>query len=716
VSESKVLTTHLQRQAIIYVRQSSLYQVENHTESRHRQYQLTERAQRLGWAVSQCLVIDEDQGISAAHQYNRPGYQRLVSMIALREVGILLGLEVSRLARNSLHMYQLLELAAAFDVLIADEDCIYNPADFNDRLLLGLKGTISEVELYQIRARLVRGRLSKARRGELVWRLPVGLDRDPLTQQIRLAIDESIRHLCELVFHRFEQLHSIRAVLHSLRRDGLELPYRQVHRLTGERIGWRQPSYDALYAILTNPMYAGVYCYGRKQRQFNPLTQTAHVAKIADRDQWEAFLPEHHPGYISFEKFEENLRILANNRNLYPGSQGAARRGTALLQGLVYCQHCGNKMRLSYESKSAYYVCAAAHKRFGSAICNRASARRVDDLVAELFLTVINTETVKQSVSYDQQLREEAALRDRSGYERLQRLEYEADLARRRYELVDPANRLVAHTLESEWNDKLIELEGARKVYEARRWKEYKLTSTLAEIEEVVAHLREHWYADAISDQDRKELLRCLIEHVHLERCGKIIRARIGWYGGAVSELEVPKYIFSAPAVYHRIRALAREHTDSEIAARLNQERVTTVKGKEWTARRVMDFRRSNEIASGFTTAGELRVNGSGYYTSAEAADQLGVKQGAIQRWYKLGLLAGKHDGGQAALWIALNEDVLNRLGGKAKPDARMVSVRSLCEAQKKRPDEVLKWAQAEGHEIYRLRRGSTLRFYVLPK
>lgn len=716
MSEDKVLSRHLHRQAVIYVRQSSLYQVEHNTESRTRQYQLTERAQLLGWASAHCAVIDEDQGISAAHQYNRPGYQRLVSMVALREVGIVLGLEVSRLARNSLHMYQLLELAAAFDVLIADEDRVYDPADFNDRLLLGLQGTISEVELHQIRARMVRGRLSKARRGELRWRLPVGLDRDPLTQHIRLAVDQSIRHIFQLVFHRFQQLRSLRAVLQSLQREAVELPYRQVHRVTGERIGWRQASYDALYAIFTNPMYAGVYCYGRKRRKFNPLTETAYVEKVADRSQWEAFIPEHHPGYISLEEFEENLRILANNRNIYPRSQGAARRGSALLQGLVYCQHCGHKMRLSYEGGGAYYVCAAAHKRFGTAVCNRASARRVDDLVAELFLIVVSTETVRESFAFDQKLREEATLRDRSAGEKLQRLEYETDLARRRYELVDPANRLVAQTLESEWNERLVELATARRSYEERRWKEHQLTSTRAEIEEVVAQLREHWFAGSVSDQDRKELVRCVIEHVHLERRGKIIRARVGWYGGAVSELEVPKYIISSPYVYHRVRELARDHTDREIAQVLNAEQITTVKGKVWTARRVMDLRGSNQIASGLTAAAELRAEGSGYCTSAEAGEQLGVKQVAIQRWYRLGLLKGKQDRRQSALWIKLEAEVRYRLGGSATPDARMVSVRSLCETQGKQPAEILRWAQVAGHEVYRLRRGSTQRFYVLPK
>jgi DNA invertase Pin-like site-specific DNA recombinase len=256
MSHAEILKTHLERKAVIYIRQSSPQQVELHTESRTRQYQLVERAQRLGWHAGECVVIDDDLGLSGAQSYNRPGYQRLISMLALREVGIVLGLEVSRLARNSLDWYQLLELAAAFEVLIADEDGLYDPAIFNDRLLLGLKGTISEVELYQIRARLSRGRLSKAKRGELRLGLPVGMEWDPLSQKPRLAVDESVRHALELVFELFGKLHSIRGVLHYLRRQGLELPYRR-----GDQIAWRRASYDALYLIMTNPVYAGVYCY-----------------------------------------------------------------------------------------------------------------------------------------------------------------------------------------------------------------------------------------------------------------------------------------------------------------------------------------------------------------------------------------------------------------------------------------------------------------------
>ncbi|MCP4362373.1 MAG: recombinase family protein [Chloroflexi bacterium] len=715
MSHHKITAKHLQRQAVIYIRQSTLKQVEQNQESGRRQYQLVDRAQALGWSAAQCVVIDDDQAHSGAFSADREGYQRLISMIALREVGAILGLEVARLARNNLDWYQMLELAAAFEVLIVDEDAVYDPRDFNDRLLLGLKGTMAEVELHQIRTRMVRGRLNKAKRGELALNLPIGLDWDPHTDKAGLAIDHSVRHTIEMVFRLFGQLRSIRGVLNYLRREGLELPHQHLDRKLGRQIGWRRPSYDALYGILTNPVYAGVYCYGKKEKQRNPLTQTVHVRK-RPRHEWDVFLPEHHPGYITLAEFEENQQILENNRNLFPANQGAPRHGLALLQGLVFCQHCGSKMRVRYSRGQPYYTCDAAERRYGDPVCNRASAKRVDALVEELFLTLINAETLELSLAYDEKLDQEVASVERAWQEKLQRLEYETELARRRYEMVDPENRLVAQTLETAWNQRLVELEAARRAYTAQKPTTVELTSTLEQLQHVVTHLRDYWQGEQVSAQDKKELLRCLIEQLFLESQGKVIRTRVCWYGGAFSELDVPKYIFSSPQLYHRIRDLARTQTDHEIAATLNQEGVTTVKNKAWTARRVMDFRLSNAIASGFTTNEALRLTDAGYITSAEAATQLGVSQGTIQTWYRLEVLSGKHDGGQSPLWIEWTEDVVRRLDGSATPDPRMVSVRSLCRTQEKRPNEVLAWAQSNGHRIYRLRRGSAMRFFILPK
>lgn len=712
--QKKIQSTHLARKAVIYIRQSSMLQVEQHQESQKRQYQLVEQAKNKGWLQAQCEIIDDDLGRSGAKSHNRPGYQRLVSLIALREVGIVFGLEVSRLTRNSLDMYQLLELAAAFDVLIADEDGVYDPSDFNDRLLLGLKGTISEVELYQIRARLVRGKLNKAKRGALKLPLPVGMDWDPITKKPQPAIDQSVRHAIERVFTLFSKLRSVRAVLLHLKKTGEELPFQRKIRNDGRTIQWRQPCYDAIYSILTNPVYAGAYCYGRRKKVYDPIHQTQHVHYRPERE-WPVYLIDHHPGYISQATFEENRKIMKNNRSNFEHGQGAVRRGEALLQGLVYCQ-CGHKMRSRYSNGAPYYTCDAAHRRFGEPICNRASAKRVDTLVAEIFLNVINSDTLALSLAFAEQYKQETSQAENSWQKKLQRLEYEANLARRRYEQVDPDNRLVAQTLETDWNQKLLILEDARKTYLSQKLTPYQEKSTLGQMQTVVSQLREIWYGDQVSSQDKKELLRCLIEKVILENRGKLIRAQVCWYGGAISELDVPKYLFSSPHLYYEITRLAKMHTDQEIASQLNQAGLTTVKGKVWTNRRVMDFRLSNAIPSGFTTNAKLRLLDSGFITSAEAAKQLGVNQVTVQKWFQCGLLPGKQDGRQAPLWIQWSDDLAYRFTGGATPDTRMLTVRSLCKKMNLTREEVYAWAIENGHTVYRLRRGSQMRFYIMPK
>jgi hypothetical protein len=254
--------------------------------------------------------------------------------------------------------------------LIADEDGIYNPADFNDRLLLGLKGTISEVELYQIRSRMIRGRLNKLKRGELNWVSPVGLECDPETKQLRLSVDESVRHALEQVFQLFRQLHSIRGVLRYLSREGIDLPPQQIRRGFERSIIWKKPTYDSIYGFLTKITYAGVYCYGQRKKQTDPISHHSHIQKCA-RETWAVFMPNHHPGYITLEEFEENQKILANNRYQYPNFQGAPRKGSALLPGLVFCQHCGTRMRVRYTLGMPYYTCDAAERRFAAPICNR---------------------------------------------------------------------------------------------------------------------------------------------------------------------------------------------------------------------------------------------------------------------------------------------------------------------------------------------------------
>jgi DNA invertase Pin-like site-specific DNA recombinase len=714
MNPSAIQPGHVNRLAIVYVRQSTPLQVEHHPESRHRQYQLADRAKSFGWPAQRCLVIDDDLGISGAQSSNRPGYQRLVSMVALREVGVVFGLEVSRLARNCLDWYPLLELAAAFNVLIGDEDGVYDPSDFNDRLLLGLKGTFSEIERYQITARMQRGRLNKAQRGEYAKRVPVGYAYDSITGQLQLSPDQAVRHAVEQIVHLFSQLGSMRSVLLCLNRESLQLPH-QVHRHgLGPQIVWRRPSYEVVYQVLTNPIYAGVYCYGRRATRHDPLTHTRHVERRS-REAWEVFLPDHHPGYLSLEQWEANMERLKNHLWTVPTSQGAPREGAALLQGLVWCQQCGARMRVRYSNGAAYYSCDYAHRRFGEPICGWASARRVDALVENLVLGVIDAGTIDLAVVYDEQQREEDARLDRQWQPQLQRLEYECELAQRRYELVDPANRLVAQTLETAWNERLAEVEAAR-AEDKRRQRPTPPISTPEQMREVLGQLRRRWYSGEFDRQTKKELLRCVIDQVRLTTRGKVVRAEVVWQGGARSELDVPKYVGAPTAAYHRVFELAKAHTDAEIADVLNGEGLQTMKHKPWSARRVMDYRISNAIPSGLTASPTMRLPATDYITSSEAAKRLGVDQTRIGTWFRWGVLAGKQDAAQHQLWIRWDDDVATRLNGGAPIDERMISVKRLCAQEDKLPGEVLNWASTHGHQILRVRRGTSFRFYILPR
>lgn len=714
MNPSTIQPSHLNRLAVVYVRQSTPVQVEQHPESRLRQYQLADRAKAFGWPAQRCLVIDDDLGLSGAQSSNRPGYQRLVSLLALREVGIVFGLEVSRLARNCLDWYQLLELAATFSVLIGDEDGLYDPAEFNDRLLLGLKGTFSEIERYQITARMQRGRLNKARRGEYAVPVPIGYAYDPFTGRLELSPDQAVRHAVEQIVHLFAQLGSIRGVLLCLNREDLQLPHQVRRRGLATQIVWRRPSYEVVYQVLTNPIYAGVYCYGRRATRHDPLTQKRHVERRA-REAWDVFLPDHHPGYLSLEQWEANMARLQNHLWTLPTSQGAPREGAALLQGLVFCQQCGARMRVRYSNRVPYYSCDYAHRRFGEPICGWASAKRVDALVENLVLGVVDAGSVDLALAYDERRREEDARLDRQWQQQLQRLEYECDLAQRRYELVDPANRLVAQTLETAWNERLAELDAAR-AEDRRRQRRTPPVSTPEQMRELLGQLRQLWYASQVAVQDKKELLRCVIQQVRLTTKGKVIRAEVVWQGGARSELDVPKYMGAPTAAYHRVIELAKTHTDAEIAEQLNAEGLRTMKHKPWTGRRVMDFRVSNAIPSGLTASPTMRLAETSYITSTEAALRLGLDQSRIQTWFRWGVLTGKQDATQRQLWITWNSDVQQRLGGGAAIDGRMVSVKRLCGHQGNSAADVLTRANQHGDTVYRVRRGTSFRFYILPR
>lgn len=709
----KIQNTHLNRQAVIYVRQSSIYQVQNNLESQKRQYALKDRAVKFGWQQDQILIIDEDLGISGAHSENRPGYQKLVSLLALRKIGIILGLEVSRLARNCLDWYQLLELASTFDTLISDEDTVFQPGDYNDRLLLGLRGTISEAELYQIRNRMMRGRMNKATRGELEITLPIGYERNALGHTCKSS-DQAVRTTINHIFTLFRQIRSVRGVLMVLVRAKQELPYWKKVPGMGRSIAWHPPRYETIYAILTNSTYAGVFSYGKRKRHYDPSSKKYYFKSIKG-EEIDIMISDHHEGYVTQEEHAENLRTIQNNRFTSQESQGASREGAALLQGIVYCKRCGQKMRPRYTSQRYYYCCDRDHRRFGVGICGWASAGRVDAVIEEHVLQVLNEGTVDLTFMVMENHRDTQAAAQKQWDQKLKRLEYEANLFRRRYEAVDPENRLVTSTLEKEWNEKLTAVATAKNTYKSLFSEEIREVLACEEVKKALEDFPKKWRANSLETREKKEILRCLVDRVFINTKGKTMLLEVIWQGGIMIQLQVPKYLFTCVTIFHRVQELAHKHTDAEIAAILNQEKILTVKRKIWTPRRVMDFRLSNHIPSGFTHSSSLKI-AAGYVDSQEAARSLGVRIGAIQEWSKLGILKSRSRfAKQESLWVHLDDETKRRLDGTASFDKSVKSFSSLMRTTEMIKEEVIQWSKENGHEIIRLRRGVHCRFYVRP-
>ena len=455
----KIGAVHLGRDAYVYVRQSTLTQVREHTESLARQYELRERAVALGWDAHQVRVIDADLGRSGAEATAREGFKDLVADVGLGRVGIVFGIEVSRLARNNADWYQLLDLCALTDTLIADADGVYHPGDFNDRLVLGLKGTMSEAELHLIRSRLTAGLRHKAARGELRQWLPVGFDYDE-NDAVVITADEAVAEAIATVFRRFAELGSARQVLLSLRGDGLLLPRRPAR--TGGRVHWQAATYPAVHDLLTNPVYAGAFVFGRTrtEKRIDPAGRVISRTVALPREQWEVLIPDHHAGFISWDTYEANTAALrANWRPPRGPGGGAAREGSALLQGRIRCGKCGRMMQTGYsgvKGNCPRYVCARAKQLYGGEKgCQSIGGRRLEQRVLDEVFAVLAPAalTATGRALADAEQAHAATLRV---FElAAERARYEADRARRQYDAVEPENRLVARTLERALEDKL---------------------------------------------------------------------------------------------------------------------------------------------------------------------------------------------------------------------------------------------------------------------
>lgn len=567
---SKVAAQHLERKAFVYVRQSSMAQVRQHRESAQRQYALRERALRLGWTLDQVETVDEDQGQSGASAGKREGFQRLVSEVALGHVGAVLGLEVSRLARSCVDWYRLLEVAALSRTLIVDEDGVYDPNHYNDRLLLGLKGTLSEAELHFLKSRMIGGRRNKARRGAFRIRLPVGYVWEE--GEVRLDPDERIRDAVALFFACFERLGSAATVTRYFEDQSQLFPRRDGWGSLGVAASWGTLSISRAVGILHNPIYAGTYAYSRNSSREEDPEDPGRGGRI--------LIPGVHPGYITLEQYERNLARLMANRDLFAGTRfkGRAREGHSLLQGIVLCGRCGRHMNVKYERDGS--VLFSCHSQRTRRPCQYVHGRHVEPLVKDVILEALSREELELAVRALEKFTERALELDRQWKNRIEAARYEAEKAARRYSRVEPENRLVARTLEAEWNARLEELASLEKDYaEVKRKPPFELTEAQrAKILALAQDLPRLWRADTTSNSQRKEVVRLLIEDVTLANADEpwSISVAIRWKTGMLTRHCAKRLLrhpqTTAPEVIARIAELWKENTDAEIARLLNAE------------------------------------------------------------------------------------------------------------------------------------------------
>jgi DNA invertase Pin-like site-specific DNA recombinase len=652
---ARLTSSQLRRGAIVYVRQSSPSQLERNTESTQRQYALVTRAVELGFAREAVVVIDEDLGISGSGTAERSGFARLTAEVALGRVGLVLGLEVSRLARNNADWYRLLDLCALTDTLIGDGDGLYHPRAFNDRLVLGLKGTMSEAELHTLRARLEGGIRSKAARGELRRALPVGLVWGEEPGEVGFHPDEAVCGAIRTVLGRFAELGSVRAVWLWLRQEGLKFPLQATTLGGPAQIRWVTPTYGAIHKVVTHPAYAGAYVYGRTRHE-RYVTQTGQVrsrSRHLPQAEWEVLIPDHHPGFIDWDTYQANQdRIGANIRPQAHQPGGAVREGAALLQGIAVCGKCGRKLAVHYRGRNSTpgYHCAGRDLVGGRGVyCMSVGGVQLDQAVAEAFLAALTPAGIHAAVAAAERLEADHDAALEQWRLEVERARYQAGLAERRYLAVDPDNRLVARGLERDWESKLAETAAAKAELERRQQRRPK-TLTVQEraaIRSLGDDIGRVFKAPTTTDRDRKELLRTLLEEVIVTVDRDAARAELlaRWRGGQANELVVelprshPPTIRTDEDTIALVRRLAAHYPDATIAGILNRQGRRSARGLRFTATIVQGLRHHWHIGcyQPPTTPPEGEL-----VTIAKAAELLGVAPSTVHRWLADGFIAGE--------------------------------------------------------------------------
>lgn len=692
----KITSQHHSKPAYIYIRQSTLAQVRHNPESTERQYALQDKAQALGWPQTRIRVLDRDLGQSGAQTAGREDFRTLIADVSMAQVGAVFALEVSRLARSNGDWYRLLELCAFTHTLVIDADGCYDPADFNDGLLLGLKGTMAQAELHFLRGRLQEGKLSKAKKGELRLPLPIGFCYDQ-DNRIVLDPDEEVRHAVELMFRLFRQTGSVYKIIQHLTQKGLQFPARK-HAWAGGQLTWGRLEYSRAVHLMRNPIYAGVYVFGRHQchKYLTPEGEVRRCSRQVPKGQWQVYMPDHHTGYLTLEEFEHNQVRLAQNQTTKPAAipNGPAREGLALLQGLLLCGCCGRTLTVRYQGSRGLYPLYRCERMLtsglGTGVCMRMRTYPLDNAISEAVLQVLKPAEFALAVAALQELkrRDEAIMHQ--WHLRIQRVEYEAALAQRRYEQCDPANRLVANTLEHRWNEALIRLEKTK--MEAAQF-ERKIACALTPEQEAqvlaLAHdLPQLWHAPTTSAQDRKRLLRLLISDITVEKHAQAeVILHVRWQGGACTDLPVtlplPNGAIRYPAaLVEQIRQLAQHCSNRQIVEHLNQAGFTH-RGKPLTVAIIQKIRTRYEMTWPY-------MKRDNEVTVQQLAHRLQVTEEAVRYWIRHGMLQARqlHEG--SPWWITLQVDTIPKLL------ERVYAKTSACLQLATQNDQVMHSRQAE--------------------
>ena len=640
----KITAAHLNRDAYLYVRQSTLRQVFENTESTRRQYALRERAVALGWPVERIHVIDADLGKSGASSVEREGFRSLVAEVSMGRAGIVMGLEVSRLARNSTDWHRLLEICALTDTLILDEDGIYSPAQFNDRLLLGLKGTMSDAELHVLRARLRGGILNRARRGELKLPLPVGLVYDA-TEHVVLDPDSQVRQSVMHLFETFERTGSASATVRHFDDQQLSFPRRLRRGARKGELIWGPLRHSQVLRVLHNPRYAGAFVFGRTRTQQRP-GERIEIKRLA-REDWLVLIEQAHPGYLSWEQYERNVARLRENAQAHGGDrrQSPPREGAALLQGLVVCGVCGRRMTVRYHTRQGQqlpeYVCQRAGIEAAQKKCQSIPGHGLDKAIGAMLIDSVTPVTLEVALAVHAELQARADEAKALRQKRVERARYEADLARSRFMQADPDNRLVVDVLEAEWNEKLRALHDAQQQFEQRQGDEHQALGedAQAQIRALAGDFPRLWNAPQTAQRERKRMLRLVIDDVTLIK-GAQLEVGVRFRGGATQTVKLPlaqsawQLRQTSSEVVSEIDTLLDEHTEGQIATILNERGLRSGEGKPFHPRLVQRLRR----AYGLTTRFD-RLRQRGLLTLEEMAQLLGVAAGAVKSWRNAGML-----------------------------------------------------------------------------